>query len=247
MGRFLLGSTVVMLLSRGQLAFNPEWAPRAARSASARRWPARPDTHSLANRSVVDFALPCSSTVFGSSSRVDWKANGYEHQAGQFRIAKRLQRLFLDDFALLPVFQEEGAAPRTKTTITPRMIHSSVMLTLIGSLHGKRKGRPLAKSCGKIDLPRPVQPTARQPSQQAKSSAASANTMPRRPAQRALTWCWASSASTSRRERRRAGDANRAADGVVDAGLVVAHGGFLATGFTVERSGAGCRRTGADP
>ncbi len=27
MGRFLLGSTVVMLFPRGQLAFNPEWAP----------------------------------------------------------------------------------------------------------------------------------------------------------------------------------------------------------------------------
>ena len=27
MGRFLLGSTVVMLFPRGTLAFNPDWAP----------------------------------------------------------------------------------------------------------------------------------------------------------------------------------------------------------------------------
>ena len=30
MGRFLLGSTVVMLFSKGQLAFNPDWAPARA-------------------------------------------------------------------------------------------------------------------------------------------------------------------------------------------------------------------------
>jgi phosphatidylserine decarboxylase len=27
MGRFLLGSTVVMLFPKGQMAFNPAWAP----------------------------------------------------------------------------------------------------------------------------------------------------------------------------------------------------------------------------
>jgi hypothetical protein len=37
MGRFLLGSTVVMLFPRGVMKFNAEWAPQL-QSASARRW-----------------------------------------------------------------------------------------------------------------------------------------------------------------------------------------------------------------
>jgi phosphatidylserine decarboxylase len=41
MGRFLLGSTVVLLFPKNTLRFNPEWAPgRAVRMGEAMGWPA---------------------------------------------------------------------------------------------------------------------------------------------------------------------------------------------------------------
>ena len=40
MGRFLLGSTVVLLFPRGTLRFNPDWAPqRPIRMGEAMAWP----------------------------------------------------------------------------------------------------------------------------------------------------------------------------------------------------------------